>query len=104
MTMEESLSPSAVTSKYCFACGKVLDARAEICPGCGVRQAPATVAGRGAASVPYQATGAAAIAAGLIAIVAALLGSAVYLWEYANLDPASFGASEWAFAAAWGIP
>jgi len=54
--------------------------------------------------VPYQATGAAAIAAGLIAIVAALLGSAVYLWEYANLDPASFGASEWAFAAAWGIP
>lgn len=25
--------------KYCSACAAVLDARAEICPGCGVRQA-----------------------------------------------------------------
>lgn len=24
--------------KYCTVCGKVLDARAELCPGCGVRQ------------------------------------------------------------------
>jgi TM2 domain-containing membrane protein YozV len=25
-------------TKYCFACGQLLDARAEICPKCGVRQ------------------------------------------------------------------
>lgn len=26
--------------KFCFACGKSIDARAEICPNCGVRQPP----------------------------------------------------------------
>lgn len=30
-----------VSTKFCSACGQVLDARAEICPHCGVRQAPA---------------------------------------------------------------
>ena len=30
--------PYATTTKFCHACGKVIDARAEICPGCGVRQ------------------------------------------------------------------
>ena len=25
-------------TKFCFACGTTLDARAEICPSCGVRQ------------------------------------------------------------------
>jgi len=28
---------------YCHACGSQIDARAEICPRCGVRQRPATV-------------------------------------------------------------
>jgi TM2 domain-containing membrane protein YozV len=28
-------------SKYCPSCGASIDARAEICPGCGVRQPPA---------------------------------------------------------------
>jgi len=32
--------PTGVPTKYCFACGAVLDARAEICPKCGVRQQP----------------------------------------------------------------
>ena len=27
-----------VPTKFCFACGAILDARAEICPKCGVRQ------------------------------------------------------------------
>jgi hypothetical protein len=27
-----------VPTKYCFSCGTLLDARAEICPTCGVRQ------------------------------------------------------------------
>jgi len=27
-------------TKFCFACGAVLDARAELCPNCGVRQMP----------------------------------------------------------------
>lgn len=31
-------SPSAQATKYCHACGKQLDVRAEICPHCGVRQ------------------------------------------------------------------
>jgi TM2 domain-containing membrane protein YozV/ribosomal protein L40E len=26
--------------KYCFECGSIIDARAEICPKCGVRQLP----------------------------------------------------------------
>ena len=25
-------------SNYCFACGRPVDPRAEICPGCGIRQ------------------------------------------------------------------
>jgi len=33
-------TPTGVPTKYCFACGTLLDARAEICPKCGVRQAP----------------------------------------------------------------
>ena len=32
--------PAGPMTKYCFACGAVLDARAEICPKCGVRQQP----------------------------------------------------------------
>lgn len=28
-------------SKYCFHCGRIIASAAEICPGCGVRQAPA---------------------------------------------------------------
>lgn len=30
--------PAGVPTKYCFACGQVIDSRAEICPKCGVRQ------------------------------------------------------------------
>ena len=39
---ERAVSPPApgVPTKFCFACGSQLDARAEICPRCGVRQMP----------------------------------------------------------------
>ncbi|HUW17301.1 MAG TPA: TM2 domain-containing protein [Actinomycetes bacterium] len=35
-----ALPPSGMPTKYCFSCGVTLDARAEICPRCGVRQQP----------------------------------------------------------------
>jgi hypothetical protein len=53
--------PTGVPTKYCFACGAVLDARAEICPKCGVRQQP----------LPGQSIDA---ALGRSRVVAALLG------------------------------
>lgn len=31
-------APLPAGQKYCIACGNVLDARAELCPACGVRQ------------------------------------------------------------------
>lgn len=33
-----SASPSVVVTKFCYACGAEVDARAELCPHCGVRQ------------------------------------------------------------------
>lgn len=39
------LQATGVPTKYCFACGQSIDARAEICPKCGVRQAGIAVAG-----------------------------------------------------------
>ena len=34
------LPPAGYAANYCFACGGQLDARAELCPRCGVRQKP----------------------------------------------------------------
>ena len=31
-------SPPTISAKFCHACGRSIDARAEICPLCGVRQ------------------------------------------------------------------
>lgn len=52
------------STKFCSACGKVLDVRAEICPHCGVRQmaAPSTLA----ATTPG---GKSRLAAGLFALL-----------------------------------
>ncbi len=33
--------PKAANEKYCADCGAIINARAEICPKCGVRQLPA---------------------------------------------------------------
>ncbi|ANC36146.1 MULTISPECIES: TM2 domain-containing protein [Gammaproteobacteria] len=35
-----------VPTKFCYACGQQIDARAEICPKCGVRQQDAKVNGK----------------------------------------------------------
>jgi hypothetical protein len=37
--MQEAIEPAP--GAFCFACGEKIDARAEICPQCGVRQKPA---------------------------------------------------------------
>jgi TM2 domain-containing membrane protein YozV len=38
-------SPRPDATKYCHACGAVIDVRAEICPNCGVRQPGITAYG-----------------------------------------------------------
>jgi TM2 domain-containing membrane protein YozV/ribosomal protein L40E len=41
--LEDELSIQATkgaNEKYCFECGSIINARAEICPKCGVRQMP----------------------------------------------------------------
>jgi TM2 domain-containing membrane protein YozV len=58
-----------VGTKFCHACGAVLDARAEICPKCGVRQ-PVTGGSLGATT----ASGRNRIAAALFAIFLGGLG------------------------------
>ena len=62
-------SPSAPPTKFCFACGASIDARAEICPKCGVRQPmQAGTESRGAAAAGATRTGKTKIAAALLAI------------------------------------
>jgi TM2 domain-containing membrane protein YozV len=34
----EEIATLGVSKKHCFACANILDARAELCPKCGVRQ------------------------------------------------------------------
>lgn len=56
--------------KYCFACGSQMDARAEICPKCGVRQPGNSPGGFGATS----AGGHNKVVAGLFAILLGGIG------------------------------
>jgi TM2 domain-containing membrane protein YozV len=60
-----------MTSKFCLACGKAIDGRAEICPLCGVRQPMSYTP-----SLPVQnvVPGKSRIAAGLFAIFLGGLG------------------------------
>ena len=46
--------PTGSTWKYCHACGNLIDARAEICPRCGVRQ-PASGPGKSRAVAAFLA-------------------------------------------------
>jgi TM2 domain-containing membrane protein YozV len=56
------------TKKHCFACASILDARAELCPRCGVRQPPPP-------SVALERTdGRTKVAAGLFGILLGGLG------------------------------
>lgn len=56
---------TATSTKYCHACAAILDARAEVCPHCGVRQ-PAMYAAPLGETSP---AGRRRIAAGLFAIL-----------------------------------
>jgi len=34
------MNTKSIDEKYCFSCGALINAKAEICPKCGVRQSP----------------------------------------------------------------
>lgn len=99
---------------FCFACGKQIDARAEICPGCGVRQR--TTTGTSAqATKDKTAAGLLAIFLGGIGIHKFYLGKTaqgiIYLLFFWTFIPAVVGfiegilyltKSDEAWAAEWG--
>ncbi len=68
-------SAPSVPTKYCHACGTIIDSRAEVCPKCGVRQP-----GIAAFGDPYdddrviRDAASKKIAAGLCAIIVGSLG------------------------------
>ena len=66
MTMQTP--PTGAPTKFCHACGRQIDARAELCPGCGVRQAPA------AGVIGYDPNGRSRIVAALLGIFLGGLG------------------------------
>jgi TM2 domain-containing membrane protein YozV len=62
-------APKAANEKYCSDCGSIINAKAEICPKCGVRQwpAPGTIG-------PSTPTGKNRIAAAIFALLLGGLG------------------------------
>ena len=66
----------AAPTKFCFACAASLEARAEICPKCGVRQPilPGTPQAGGISSDAVSATGKTRMTAALLAIFLGGLG------------------------------
>ncbi len=71
-------------TKYCYACGAVIDARAEICPKCGVRQpgmAPMPVPGMQGDPV-YQQAASTKLAAGICGILIGALGIHKFILGY----------------------
>jgi TM2 domain-containing membrane protein YozV len=63
-------SPTTTSVKFCHACGRSIDARAEICPLCGVRQPMAYAPALGANSP----SGRNRVAAALFALLLGGLG------------------------------
>jgi TM2 domain-containing membrane protein YozV len=100
--------PTAAPTKYCFACGAAIDARAEICPKCGVRQpiqAGMPSQGLAVSGDATTRTGKSKLAASLIAIFLGGLGihkfylgdtmmGVVYLLFFWTLIPAIIGLIE----------
>ncbi|MFI5255470.1 MAG: TM2 domain-containing protein [Candidatus Limnocylindrales bacterium] len=96
---------SRPATKYCFACSATIDARAEICPACGVRQPHLAGMAGGSGFGPGDAvtrTGKSKLAASLFAIVLGGLGvhkfylgdttrGVVYLVFFWTLIPAIVG-------------
>ena len=69
-TAGEPPLPSPAATKFCFACAASIDARAEICPKCGVRQPVIP----GVSSDAVTATGKTRMTAALLAIFLGGLG------------------------------
>lgn len=44
--LEDTMNDTLVGTKFCYACGQQIDARAEICVQCGVRQKDVKATGR----------------------------------------------------------
>ena len=93
-----AIPPSAPT-KFCTACGRLLDARAEICPGCGVRQMlpPARPPDNAAGTQPLLAT-LAFVAAGIAAAGAVYIFASQGLYDSEGASPA-LDTAQVAFAA-----
>jgi TM2 domain-containing membrane protein YozV len=67
--------PPPPTTKFCFACGATIDARAELCPKCGVRQPwQAGMPGSSTAGNAVTRTGKTKLAASLLAIFLGWIG------------------------------
>ena len=68
-----TLSPN---KKHCFACGSILDVRAELCPKCGVRQPqlPGELVAAPAVTAPVPYTSRSRTTAGLFALLLGGLG------------------------------
>ena len=80
----------------------MLDARAEICPYCGVREAPSPDHVAAVDARSERPGGTSSILAALLALAGALVGSIGYVWATSvDFTPSIY---TWAFAAAWGIP
>jgi hypothetical protein len=100
---EMSAASVGAPTKFCVACGQTVDARAEICPACGVRQP--WIAGSNQPTIEQRpAGGAASPAAGLLGLASAAIGSAGYLWAYSGLSNGDLPERAYAYAAAVGVP
>ena len=100
--MDQASSPAAgMPTKYCVACGRLLDARAEICPGCGVRQqmVPGLAAPVAVGQSPSR-TGSVSGLAVALSLLAALVGSVGQILLRGSMADVF----TYAFAAAWGLP
>ncbi|HUW17300.1 MAG TPA: zinc ribbon domain-containing protein [Actinomycetes bacterium] len=89
-------------TKFCVACGQTVDARAEICPACGVRQ-PWVAGVDNSATEQPRTTGTVSLAAGLLALLSAAIGSVGYIWAYSTLST-DMPSRTYAYAAALALP
>jgi hypothetical protein len=101
MTEQTATISTVGPTKFCTACGRSLDARAEICPGCGVRQAPIRGAARPMAG-SNASSSEISVGAVLLAGAAAVMGSVGYVWAVGTDGPTA--AVTLGYAAGWAIP
>lgn len=90
-------------TKFCVACGQTVDARAEICPACGVRQ-PWVAGVDNSATEQAHAAGTVSNAAALLGLLSAVIGSVGYIWAYSSLSTDDLPSRAYAYAAALALP